>query len=180
MAASLLAITALSITRKIQTNYGSTPSKLRLGFCFEKIKKREKDALKAQEKQAKIVKKNAEIAEKERLKRSTTLNPESYDKQLQKDAEDTGTSEQQVLKKKQRDRKFCALPPKDPKTGLRDSTWVRVYMEGVDEVVAHTTLFNGVGEPYEKLVGDTATRIEEWVREDQTKRIVLGEDPGVD
>jgi hypothetical protein len=69
------------------------------------------------------------------------------------------------LDRKQRDRKFCALPAKDPETGLRDPTWVRVYMEGVDEVVAHTTLFSGAGESYEKLVGDAASRIEEWVRE---------------
>lgn len=144
------------------------------------LKKREKDAMKAQEKQAKIAKKNQDIAEKERLKRSTTLNPETYDQQIQENAEDTGMSEQQVLKKKQRDRKFCALPSKDSKTGLRDRTWIRVYMEGVDEVVAHTTLFNGIGEPYEKLVGDTASRIEEWVHEDRTRAIVLGEEPDID
>jgi len=57
------------------------------------------------------------------------------------------------------------VPEKGAETGFRDPPWVRVYMEGVDEVVAHTTLFSGVGEAYEKLVGDTASRIEEWVRE---------------
>ena len=99
---------------------------------------------------------------------------------MQRDAELDRATGKQVLKKKQRDRKFCALPAKDPNTGLRDPTWIRVYMEGVDEVVAHTTLFSGAGEAYEKLVGDTASRIEEWVHEDQTKRIVLGEETDVD
>ena len=116
-------------------------------------------------KQAKLVKKSKEVEEKERIKGSTTLNPETYDKQLQRDAALDERGEKHHLRKKQRDRKFCALPAKDPKTGLRDPTWVRVYMEGVDEVVAHTTLFSGAGEAYEKLVGDTASRIEEWVRE---------------
>jgi hypothetical protein len=142
--------------------------------------KEERAILKEQEKQAKLVKKNQVVEEKERLKRHATLNPETYDKQLQRDAELDRTTEKSALRKKQRDRKFCALPAKDPNTGLRDPTWIRVYMEGVDEVVAHTTLFSGVGEAYEKLVGDTASRIEEWVHEDQTKRIVLGEETTVD
>jgi len=142
--------------------------------------KKERAILKEQEKQAKLVKKNQVVEEKERLKRSATLNPETYDKQLQRDAELDRATEEQVPRKKQRDRKFCALPAKDPKTGLRDPTWIRVYMEGVDEVVAHTSLFSGVGEAYEKLVGDTASRIEEWVHDDQTKRIVLGEETNVD
>jgi hypothetical protein len=142
--------------------------------------KKEKILVKEQDKQAKLVKRNREIEEKERLKRSATLNPETYDKQLQRDAEFEGTGEKQVLRKKQRDRKFCALPGKDPETGLRDRTWIRVYMEGVDEVVAHTTLFSGLGEAYEKLVGDTAGRIEEWVHENLTKKTVLGEEADVD
>jgi pimeloyl-ACP methyl ester carboxylesterase len=142
--------------------------------------KKEKALAKEQDKQAKVVKRNQDIEEKERLKRSATLNPETYDKQLRQDAELDATREKQVLRKKQRDRKFCALPDKDPETGLRDRTWIRVYMEGVDEVVAHTTLFSGVGEAYEKLVGDTAGRIEEWVHDDLTNRTVVGEEPDVD
>ena len=143
------------------------------------IQKRQKAKQKELDKQAKLEKKNADIDAKERLKRNATLNPDMYDKQLQQDKQDIGTSEQQQ-RKKQRDRKFCSLPSKDPKTGERDRCWVRVYMEGVDEVVAHTTLFNGVGEPYEKMVGDTASRIEAWVNEDLTKRAVLGEGLNLD
>ncbi|KAK5946934.1 hypothetical protein PMZ80_001079 [Knufia obscura] len=70
-----------------------------------------------------------------------------------------------------KDRKFCTLPKKDPVTGERDPTWIRVYMENMDEVVAHTSLFF-VSEAYARLVGDTAERIEGWVREDGTIRAV--------
>ena len=45
-------------------------------------------------------------------------------------------------------------------------------MENMDEVVvAHTSLFF-VSETYAKLVGDTAERVEQWVRDDATVRAV--------
>ncbi|KAF2875617.1 hypothetical protein BDV95DRAFT_484771 [Massariosphaeria phaeospora] len=72
--------------------------------------------------------------------------------------------------KKQRLRKFCMLPPKDD-SGNKDPTWVRVFMEGIDEVTAHTTLFF-MSETYQRLVGDVAARIEEWVREADSLRLV--------
>jgi hypothetical protein len=71
--------------------------------------------------------------------------------------------------KKQRDRKFCVLPKKI--NGERDPLWVRVFMEGHDEVSAHTGLFF-VNETYERLVGDVGDRIEEWVRDDMTRRTI--------
>ncbi|EME87919.1 uncharacterized protein MYCFIDRAFT_118736, partial [Pseudocercospora fijiensis CIRAD86] len=64
-------------------------------------------------------------------------------------------------RKPKKDRMFCSLPPKDSH-GERDPTWVRVFMENVDEVGAHCGLFF-VDERYERLVGDVATRIESWV-----------------
>lgn len=67
-------------------------------------------------------------------------------------------------------RKFCMLPPKDA-AGHKDPTWVRVHMEGMDEVAAHTSLFF-VNETYEKLVGDVGARVEEWVGERESLRIV--------
>ena len=137
------------------------------------VKKREKAALKQQEKEAKVAKKQHDMESKEKLKRRATLNPEVYDKDLERVIEEAKRSDQPLPKKK-KDRKFCSLPPKDPATGERDTTWVRVYMEGMDEVVAHTSLFFG-GETYEKLVGDTAGRIEEWVKEDATTRMMLQE-----
>jgi len=123
---------------------------------------------------------------KEPDKQSETLNQEVYDAAVawQLEEEEEKAQQQSSAKpdkppKKQRDRKFCTLPSKDPKTGLRDPTWIRVYMENMDEVVAHTSLFF-VSEAYAKLVGDTAERIEEWVREADTvrgvKRAQLWED----
>ncbi|RMY57947.1 hypothetical protein D0865_02870 [Hortaea werneckii] len=66
-------------------------------------------------------------------------------------------------KQPQKEHKFCLLPPKDSK-GDRDPAWVRVWMEGVDEVGAHCGLFF-VDERYERLVGDVGERVEGWVRE---------------
>lgn len=140
-------------------------------------RKREKAAKKEADKVAKATAANQSIEDREKLKRSATLNPEVYDRQLARDAEErkSGASTEGDIQKikKQRDKKFCTLPPKDRKTGLRDPTWIRVYMEGVDEVVAHTTLFIAEGETYERLVGDTADRIEGWVREEQGVRVAL-------
>ena len=78
-----------------------------------------------------------------------------------------------------KDRKFCSLPPKSPKTGLRDATWVRVLMEGFDEVTAHTSLFF-VSETYAKLVGDAATRIQDWVQDDQSTKQAMSQDFDLD
>lgn len=141
------------------------------------VRKREKAAQKEAEKLAKTAAANQSIEDRERLKRSATLNPEVYDQQLARDAEErrSGKSTEGEIQKikKQRDRKFCALPPKDRKTGLRDPMWIRVYMEGVDEVTAHTSLFIPEGETYERLVGDTAERIERWIKEDQSVKAAL-------
>lgn len=71
--------------------------------------------------------------------------------------------------KKKRLKKFCMLPPKDA-YGNKDPTWIRVFMENIDEVAAHTTLFF-MGETYERLVGDVGARIEDWVREAESLRV---------
>ncbi|KAL1865079.1 hypothetical protein Plec18167_009548 [Paecilomyces lecythidis] len=81
---------------------------------------------------------------------------------------------QNEAQKPKKDRKFCTLPSKGP-DGIRDPLWVRVFMEGIDEVAAHQSLFIPNNDYYEKLVGDTAARIQEWVQEAQTTRMVLSE-----
>jgi hypothetical protein len=85
------------------------------------------------------------------------------------DADMADSNEQKPHKKKKLG-KFCMLPPKDP-SGHKDPTWIRVYMEGMDEVAAHTSLFF-VNETYERLVGDVGDRIEEWIREADSMRLV--------
>lgn len=67
-------------------------------------------------------------------------------------------------------KKFCMLPPEDSQ-GNKDPTWIRIFMEGIDEVTAHTTLFF-VNDTYERLVGDVGARIEEWVSEADSLRLV--------
>jgi hypothetical protein len=69
-----------------------------------------------------------------------------------------------------KDRKFCNLPPKDS-SGQRDPCWVRVFMEGVDEVGAHCGLFF-VDDRYERMVGEIAETIEKWVHEDRGEAFV--------
>lgn len=56
-----------------------------------------------------------------------------------------------------RERRFCILP-----RDFKENCWVKVPMDGVDEVGAHCGLFVP-GPIYEQLVGDVATRIEGWL-----------------
>ncbi|KAG9190790.1 hypothetical protein G6011_08878 [Alternaria panax] len=79
-------------------------------------------------------------------------------------------SEESAPAKPKKLKKFCMLPPKDA-DGNKDPTWIRVFMENMDEVTAHTSLFF-INETYEKLVGDVGARIEEWVREADSVRLV--------
>ncbi|CAN9221973.1 unnamed protein product [Alternaria alternata] len=81
----------------------------------------------------------------------------------------TGSEESAPAKPKKL-KKFCMLPPKDA-DGNKDPTWIRVFMENMDEVTAHTSLFF-INETYEKLVGDVGARIEDWVREADSVRLV--------
>lgn len=90
--------------------------------------------------------------------------------------------------KPKKDKKFCVLPPADS-SGARDATWIRVYMQGVDEIGAHCGLFfthgaenqepsGGPGEEdswserYAGLVGDVAGRVEGWCLDAMTERMV--------
>jgi hypothetical protein len=86
------------------------------------------------------------------------------------DREESHTLTPEAIKRK-KDRKFCALPKK--RNGERDPLWVRIFMEDHDEVSAHTGLFY-MSETYERLVGEVGAKIEEWVRDDMTRRVVDG------
>lgn len=83
----------------------------------------------------------------------------------------TATKEEKPSKPK-KDRRFCLLPNDLTRSKERDKCWVRVYMEGVDEVGAHCGLFFQ-GQQYESLVGDVGERIGGWVKEDATRRMVV-------
>lgn len=140
----------------------------------------ERARLKKEEERMQKEKERMEMgSKKEEIKRSATLNQEAYDaavarqqaEERQSRAVEPTSAKQSKPAKKKKDRKFCTLPSKDAKTGRRDSTWIRVYMENMDEVVAHTSLFF-VSETYAKLVGDTAERIEDWIRDAATVRAI--------
>lgn len=83
---------------------------------------------------------------------------------------ETAAGTDKKTKKKKKLKKFCSLP--SMKNGVRDSTWIDVYMEGMDEVGAHCGLFFS-GPHYDKLVGDVGTRVAGWVGDDLSKRAVL-------
>ncbi|KAF2224267.1 hypothetical protein BDZ85DRAFT_280867 [Elsinoe ampelina] len=72
--------------------------------------------------------------------------------------------------KPKKDRKFCALPPKDSQ-GNRDPVWVRVFMKDVDEVAAHCGLFVESAPAYPSLVSDVAERVKEWVQDAESERV---------
>ena len=158
----------------------------------------DKDAKKQAEKESKRLQKTYEQAVKDRAKaiRERDKLVEKRRKTAQREAEKL--NEKQAKEQKQREkeekkqatrqpaaaasesaadetdkpkklRKFCSLPSRVD--GERDSTWIDVYMEGVDEVGAHCGLFF-LGEHYDKLIGDVGMRIAEWVHDDMTVRLL--------
>ncbi|KAH9223004.1 hypothetical protein DL95DRAFT_440737 [Leptodontidium sp. 2 PMI_412] len=131
-------------------------------------KKRIKEEREEEKRKEKQVAKEQKEEEKQRLKeereeekRKATINPEPRTRQASVASADD---------KPKRDKKFCMLPPEYG--GKRDKCWIRVYMEGVDEVGAHCGLFFP-GPQYESLVGDVGERISKWVEEDANRRAIL-------
>jgi hypothetical protein len=132
------------------------------------VEKREKKARQDREKALKVEEKERLKEEKEEEKRQAPSNPREWQSS-------TASSDSVQDNKPKKDRKFCMLPPK--RGGQGDKCWVRVYMEGVDEVGAHCGLFFA-GPQYESLVGDVGARIESWVHEDATRRMILERQEG--
>jgi hypothetical protein len=126
------------------------------------VEKRQRKARQEQEKQLKAGQKERMKEKKEEDIRQTTVNPPPI--------KTMPNEERPQVVKEKKDRKFCLMPPEV--NGRRDKCWVRVYMEGVDEVGAHCGLFFP-GPHYESLVGDVGARVEEWVKEDVTRRVIL-------
>jgi len=140
------------------------------------VEKRQRKTVKDAEKRAKSEQKEAQSkgkTEKKRLaKEDQDLQDEINALCLEEEGRVVpGQPAAEKKKKKKKERKFCMLPGKS--AGVRDSAWVRVYMEGVDEVGAHCGLFV-LGSHYEKLVGDMGSLIVEWVHEDASRRAIAG------
>ncbi|KAH8692935.1 hypothetical protein BGW36DRAFT_302474 [Talaromyces proteolyticus] len=79
------------------------------------------------------------------------------------------SSQTNISGKPYKDRKFCVLPKNG---GVPDPLWIRLFVPDVDEVLAHQSIFLPNGLYYEWLVGDTVTRIEQWVQDDSTRRLI--------
>lgn len=126
------------------------------------IEKKKKLAIKEAEKKSRLEEKekvrSRKGAEPKTVSSPAKLNPESG-------CVSDGSSDEAVLvecgaEKPKRDKKFCLLPPRTNQE--LDPCWIRVFMNGVDEVGAHCGLFI-VGDHYGWLVDDVGTRIKEWV-----------------
>ncbi|KAJ9639759.1 hypothetical protein H2204_003552 [Knufia peltigerae] len=74
---------------------------------------------------------------------------------------------------KQKERRFCVIPSRNS-DGEPDPTWIKVQMDGIDEIQAHTSMFT-MGPTYVTVVEDTVRRIESWVQEDASRRLILAE-----
>lgn len=81
--------------------------------------------------------------------------PEPCDVETTQEQRESCTEPTPALPK--REHRFCILP-----RSFKENCWVKVPMDGVDEVGAHCGLFVP-GPIYEQLVGDVATRIEGWL-----------------
>jgi len=131
------------------------------------LEKREREELK------RVQKEEAAAAKKEQADVAAAAAARERDAQQTKSGKEVGRESE----KKKKERKFCMLPRKV--NGVRDSAWVQVNMEGVDEVGAHCGLFFS-GPHYERLVGDVGSRIVGWLQEDATRRAILELEDGVE
>ncbi|EEH09074.1 conserved hypothetical protein [Histoplasma capsulatum G186AR] len=142
--------------------------------AYEKVVKEREKKIKAVHK---LTSKQELAAEKEQMQRNKeplfpTSSPTNHSHSPQANGVLLdGNNEVESTRKVKKDRKFCALPPRET-NGERDPLWVRVYMEGVDEVTAHQSLFVSRNAAYDRLVGDVAARIEGWVQDDLTTQVL--------
>ncbi|KFY43789.1 hypothetical protein V494_01816 [Pseudogymnoascus sp. VKM F-4513 (FW-928)] len=127
----------------------------------------EKKRLQEEEKRMKEEEKRRLAHAKEAELRAITINPAAPAVPASEGAAAPGGTQ-----KPKKDKRFCLLPSDLERGGSLDKCWVRVYMEGVDEVGAHCGLFFP-GPQYAALLGDTTERIQGWVNDDATRRAIL-------
>jgi hypothetical protein len=85
--------------------------------------------------------------------------PESHWKSAKERLTVEGGVDRQGVVKPDEGRTFCILPPE------ADPTWVRISMEGTDEVGAHCSIFVETGSHYERLVLHMGKEIVQWVHD---------------
>lgn len=171
-----------SVPDKASRRQAEKAYKAALKAHTQAVKRRDRalaDRQKALDKQQRKALKEARKAEKGRAKllHKSPPPPQTEEEAEKEKKREEGTNAEaerrQGKDKPRRRRKFCVLPPRSP-DGTVDPTWVEVYMEGVDEVGAHCGLFLP-GRHYEPLVGDVGERIAAWVREEESRRVVVGQ-----
>ncbi|KFY75623.1 hypothetical protein V499_04425 [Pseudogymnoascus sp. VKM F-103] len=132
----------------------------------EKRMKDEENRMKEEERKRLADAKEAEL-------RAVTVNPSGPAPGADARAGSVSGGAEAPPQKKKKDKRFCLLPGDlERSSGGLDKCWVRVYMEGVDEVGAHCGLFFP-GPQYAALLGDTTERIQGWVNDDATRRAIL-------
>ena len=138
----------------------------------EKLDREEAKSFQRQQQEAEKLRKQEEKAF-QRLQQEDHLGRQDTDSITDSLATQTTTSGDKTPpegRKRNKNKKFCTLPPK--RNGVADSTWVDVYMDGMDEVSAHCGLFFP-GPHYDRLIGDVGMRIVSWVQDDLTRRAIL-------
>lgn len=72
---------------------------------------------------------------------------------------------------KQKPRKFILLPSHHWKWD-NNAHWMPLFMDNMDEVTAHQSMFVPQGANYDQLVGDSVALIEQWVQNDLSRRLL--------
>lgn len=140
----------------------------------EKLRRaEEKKRMQGEERRLKEEEKQRIAVAKEMELRAVTVNPSGPAPGADARAGPASEGSAAAPQKPKRDKRFCLLPG-DLERGSSgpDKCWVRVYMEGVDEVGAHCGLFFP-GPQYAALLGDTTERIQGWVNDDASRRAIL-------
>ena len=143
----------------------------------KKAKLEEERAAKKGKKTVSMVEQKAQDQEDAELPLRGRTNDNATPNEIPREQDSTQTetdSKVENKEKKKRDKKFCILPSKDS-NGNRDPAWVRVFMEGVDEVGAHCGLFLIERPHYEQFVNDISAKVAEWIERDKLVRERLSE-----
>ena len=165
---------------------------------FKLAQKAHEKAIKVREKALKDRQKAIDKHERKLLKEAAKLekaktkshSPSSSSPSSENQKHEKEEKEQKEKEHRPKLRTFCLLPshvpspsrlfqPNKNKTN-KDPTWIEVYMPDVDEVGAHCGLFVPEQPHYEKLVGDVGERIAGWVREEESRRVIVAGMSGLD
>ncbi|KAH7318514.1 hypothetical protein B0I35DRAFT_244919 [Stachybotrys elegans] len=166
-------------SRRLQRNYENALKdrekalREREKLLQKRRKKADKEAQKEQQRESKDQQRRQKEQDKDRLETQQAPSQTELELHLeQASIADTASSAPRSVEgdKPKKLRKFCTIPRS--RNGYSDPTWVDIYMDGMDEVSAHTSLFFP-GPHYDRLVGDVSSRILQWIEDDLSVRAVV-------